>query len=65
MMKASSDEALCSSSNGEGHWKIEMMIQLSKLTNIESCVVVAPPVIKKIKGAVEVGWKFCLNVHEH
>jgi hypothetical protein len=30
-----------SSRNGEGHWKLEMMIELTKLTNVEMCVVVA------------------------
>jgi hypothetical protein len=33
------------------------MVQLSKLTNVASCVVLAPLVVKKIKGAVEVCWK--------
>ena len=70
MMKASSEEALC--------LLIEMLrvtvetkVQLSKLCNVETCVVVAPPIVQKIKGAVEVCWKkardsiFWLNVHEH
>jgi hypothetical protein len=60
-----------SSRNSEGHWKVEMMVQLLKLTNIETCVVVALPVVKKVKGTVEVGWEkmrnhfFWLNVHKH
>jgi len=47
------------------------MVQLLELTNVEPCVVVAPPIVQKVKGAVEVGRKktgdsiFWLNVHEH
>jgi hypothetical protein len=44
-----------SSRNGEGHWKLKMMIQLSKLTNIEMRVVVAPYIIQKAKEMVAAG----------
>jgi hypothetical protein len=36
----------------KGHRKVEMMIQLSKLTDIKMSVVVAPPVVQQVKCAV-------------
>jgi hypothetical protein len=50
-----------SSRNREEHWKVETKVQLLKLTNIETCVVVAPPIVQKVNGMVEVGWEKMRN----
>jgi hypothetical protein len=55
-----------------GHWKVETMVPFSKLTNVELFVVVAPPIVQKVEGMVEVGWEktrnqliFWLNDHKY
>jgi hypothetical protein len=38
-------EVVSSSRNFEDCWKVEIKVQLLKLRNIETCMVVAPPII--------------------
>jgi hypothetical protein len=48
-MKASSEEALCP------------LVEITKLSNVETRVVVAPPIVQQVEGTVVVGWKKMRN----